>query len=71
MHKALSNYVFTRATADRDIKAIYQKVATEQSNYQALYDQQTNYSRNATEQAAWEIKIKQELSDHVTFADYP
>lgn len=71
MHKALSNYTFSRATADRDIKAIYQKVATEQSKYQALYDQQTNYSRDATEQAAWEIKIKQELSDLVAFADYP
>jgi hypothetical protein len=71
LHKALSAYQFKSSTVDRDVKAIYEKIASEQSRYQVLYDQQTNYSRNTNEQVAWEEKIQQELAVLAAFADYP
>jgi predicted secreted Zn-dependent protease len=71
LHEALKAYKFRQKSADSDIKAIYEKIAAEQSGFQVLYDQQTNYSRNAAEQGAWQERIKQELSNYSEYADYP
>ena len=71
LHQSLREYKFKATSIDRDIKVIYENITREQSRYQSLYDQQTNYSRNVTEQEVWNEKIKQELASLSAFADYP
>ncbi|ULQ50641.1 DUF922 domain-containing protein [Flavihumibacter fluvii] len=71
LHKALSEYSFRANTVDKDIKAIYERIAREQSAYQALYDQQTNYSRNTQKQEEWQGQIISELNGLSQFSAYP
>jgi hypothetical protein len=71
LHKALAGYHFQQKTADKDITTIYKRIAKEQSAYQALYDTQTNYSRNTPEQANWQLTIAAALKEFDAFANYP
>jgi Bacterial protein of unknown function (DUF922) len=71
LHKALADYRFQPKTADKDITAIYKRIAKEQSAYQALYDAETNYSRNNQQQANWQLTIAAALKEFDSFANYP
>jgi hypothetical protein len=71
LFKSLSEYDFKPGSVDKDVKTIYQQVATEQSAYQELYDQETNYSRNKEVQLSWQEKIETELRAAEKYATYP
>jgi FtsZ-binding cell division protein ZapB len=70
LNKALKAYSFNMATAAKNISAVYEKLMKEQTDMQNMYDDETNYSRNKQQQAAWVEKIKKELGRMKEFANY-
>lgn len=46
------------------MQKVYQQNEQERSNYQQLFDWETNHSTIATEEARWEQKVAQELKEY-------
>ena len=70
LHKNLKAYKFNNRTVAKDVNKIYDMVMKEHHAFQSLYDEETNYSRNAEKQGQWRDKIDQELNSLQEFADY-
>ena len=70
LFKAISAYQFSKTTFQKDLDTIYKKLVDEKDQYQQLYDLETNYSRNKSEQEEWLIKIKNDLTALNSWADY-
>ena len=70
LHKALKNYKFNAKTANKDIGDIYQKYMQEHHDMQEKYDDETNYSRNESQQQEWIKKIASTLKELESFAQY-
>jgi predicted secreted Zn-dependent protease len=70
LHKALKTYHFNAKTANKDIGEIYQKLIQEHHDTQEKYDEETNYSRNETQQQEWQKKIAERLKKLEEFAQY-
>lgn len=71
LYKELKAYNFKSATAEADIKKVYQRISQEQAAFQQLYDKETNYSRNVEGQTIWIKKIEDELDRLKEYANYP
>ena len=71
LHKALSEYRFSAGNVDRDVQKIYNKISGDQADFQQLYDNETNYSRDTELQKKWQERIEGELADLVEFSQYP
>lgn len=70
LNKTAKAYSFNKATARQDVPAIYQQIMKDLAAMQQQYDDETNYSRDKEEQAAWKIKIKNELDQLKAYANY-
>ena len=70
LNKALKAYKFQSRTVSRDVNKIYETVMQEHHAFQSQYDQETNYSRNAAEQNAWNTKIEETLQALKDYSDY-
>lgn len=60
MRKIMDTTNFTK-NVKAEVKAIYRQVNKELAEFQQLYDQETNYSRNVEQQLSWNQKIKDAL----------
>lgn len=71
LNEALQNYQFNRRTFKPDINNIYQSIVSQKEEYQKMYDDETNHSRNRKMQYEWFDKIQQMLDETAPFAQYP
>ncbi len=60
MRKIMDTTNFTK-NVKAEVKAIYLYINRELAEFQQLYDQETNYSRNVEQQLSWNQKIKDTL----------
>ncbi|MGB5461370.1 DUF922 domain-containing protein [Eudoraea sp.] len=60
MRKIMDATTFTK-NVKAEVKAIYRQINKELAEFQQLYDQETNYSRNIEQQLSWNQKIKDAL----------
>ena len=70
LYKTLKGYSFNPATAQKEVPAMYQKIMKDMAALQHQYDSETDCSRDKEEQAAWKIKIRNELEQLKAYADY-
>ena len=70
LNQRMAKYVFNRSTYEKDLKKIYDDILSEKDELQTAYDNETDYSRNKPQQAAWQEKIKKILEDLKDFSDY-
>jgi hypothetical protein len=70
LNKALQGYSFKPATVGKDVPALYQQLMQEEAALQHQYDNETDYSRNKPQQAAWLDKIQRSLEKLHDYADY-
>lgn len=70
LKKALLNYQYKEATAEKDVTAIHDRIMKEHHQMQATYDQETDHSRNESIQAKWEYRIDSTLKALVPFSKY-
>jgi hypothetical protein len=71
LHQSLSEYEFNRKSYRDDINTIYQKIVKEKEEMQALYDRESDHSRNRKIQYTWNEKINQMLEETAPWAQYP
>ena len=62
MRKQLSKKHFTKRVKS-EINAIYESILKELSDFQNLYDAETNFSRNKEQQLFWNRKIQEALKE--------
>jgi len=62
MRKIMDTTTFTK-NVKAEVKAIYRQINKELAEYQQVYDNDTNYSRNIEEQQSWNQKIKDALGN--------
>lgn len=60
MRKQMDSTVFTN-NVKAEVKKIYRKILNELSDYQNVYDDQTNFSRDKEQQLLWIKKIREAL----------
>lgn len=70
LYKAVSEYVFNKASFQKDLDAIYKNVVAEKEQFQLAYDNETDYSRKKNNQEEWLKKIAAELNQHKLWASY-
>ena len=70
LNKLLKEYRFNAKSAGTDVNQLYENTMKQHRQTQILYDQETDYSRNKTKQAAWLQKITDELKGLEDFAHY-
>lgn len=70
LNKLTTEYQFSRASFQKDLDAIYKSVVDEKEKFQQQYDDETDYSRNKTNQEEWFKKIESELTLSRSWAGY-
>ncbi len=70
LNRTVKAYSFNKATAQKDVPAMYQKIMKDLVALQNQYDSETDFSRDKEEQAAWKIKINNELEQLKAYANY-
>jgi hypothetical protein len=68
--KAMDEFDFNPKTFRTDLDNIYQRIMKEKEDYQELYDQGTDYSRDKKMQTEWLKKIAAELEELEEWAIY-
>ncbi|HVM89393.1 MAG TPA: DUF922 domain-containing protein [Puia sp.] len=68
--KAFREYNPDIEKANKEVNRIYEKVMTELTETQKLYDHQTNFSINKEKQIMWLKKIDDELKSLEAYANY-
>lgn len=68
--KEVSGYSFNKATFQKDLDQIYQRIVNEKETFQQLYDEETSHSRNKTKQEEWLIKIRNLLDELKAYMAY-
>ncbi len=63
MRAVMAKTKFTK-NIKSEVRAIYKKTLKELNDFQNRYDNETDYSRNVSEQERWTSKINSELSIH-------
>jgi hypothetical protein len=71
LFKALQEYQFNRKTYRKDVNDIYRAIVQEKEDMQAVYDGESDHSRNRKMQYEWLQKIDQMLDETVPYAEYP
>jgi hypothetical protein len=69
LRKALKTLVFNPNTFEADFKKISSRIRIEQNQTNALYDKETNFSRNKQKQLQWDRKIQIELKKLNAYAN--
>jgi hypothetical protein len=67
----LQEYQFNRKTYRKDVNDIYRAIVQEKEDMQAVYDGESDHSRNRKIQYEWLQKIDQMLDETVPYAEYP
>jgi hypothetical protein len=70
LNKTLKAYSFTPAKAQKEVPAIYEKIMKEQAAMQNQYDNESDFSRDRAQQAAWSEKINRELAKLSEYSGY-
>jgi hypothetical protein len=70
LNKNMSEYKFNKDSFRKDLKSIYDSVAIEKENFQNQYDLETDHSRKKDQQAAWNLKIKEWLTNFEKYSGY-
>jgi hypothetical protein len=70
LNKSVYEYQFNKSTFQKDLDAIYKSVVDEKEKFQQLYDNETDYSRNKSQQEGWFKKIENDLNQNRTWAGY-
>ena len=70
LNRSINEYPFNRSSFQKDLDVIYKSVVDEKEKFQQLYDDETDYSRNKTNQEEWFKKIESELKQNKTWAGY-
>jgi len=70
LNRSVNEYQFNRNSFQKDLDVIYKSVVDEKEKFQQLYDDETDYSRNKTNQEEWFKKIESELKQSKTWAGY-
>ncbi|HKC37512.1 MAG TPA: DUF922 domain-containing protein [Chitinophagaceae bacterium] len=70
LNKAVGEYQFNKNTFQKDLDDIYKTVVDEKEKFQQQYDDETDYSRNKTNQDGWLNKIESGLKQNKSWADY-
>jgi hypothetical protein len=71
LFKALQEYQFNRKTYRKDVNDIYRAIVQEKEDMQAVYDGESDHSRNRKIQYEWLQKIDQMLDETTPYAQYP
>jgi hypothetical protein len=61
LRERFSIYKYNASSIRNDFREIYNKILDEKDKMDSLYDKETNFSRNKTNQIYWTKKIAQEL----------
>ena len=70
LNQSINEYQFNRNSFQKDLDVIYKSVVDEKEKFQQQYDNETDYSRNKTNQEEWYKKIESELKQSKTWAGY-
>ena len=70
LNKTVKAWSLNPATAQKEIPAVYQQTMKDLEAMQNQYDSETNFSRDKEEQAAWKLKINNELQQLKGYAGY-
>lgn len=70
LFKAISEYQFNKSTFQKDLDAIYKKIVDEKEKFQDDYDDETDFSRNKTNQEEWLKKINSILTESKKWSSY-
>ncbi len=68
LRKAFKEYIFNPQTIEADYNKIFSRIKTERAKMNALYDKETNLSRNKSKQNYWDKKIGAELKKLEAYA---
>ena len=70
LNEALQNYEFNKRTFKKDINDIYQSIVSQKEEYQKMYDDDSDHSRNRKQQYDWLAKIQKLLDETESYAVY-
>jgi hypothetical protein len=70
LNEALQNYEFNKRTFKQDINNIYQSIVTQKEEFQKMYDEDSDHSRNRRQQYDWLSKIQKLLDETEAYAMY-
>ncbi len=70
LKKSIVEYQFNSTNYRNDLDTIFEKITTEESEFQKLYDNETNHSRNKQRQFEWVEKITQQLNLLNSYSNY-
>jgi len=70
LNKLITEYQFNRTSFQKDLDVLYKSVVDEKEKFQQQYDDETDYSRNKTNQEEWFKKIESELKQSKSWAGY-
>jgi len=71
LHESLQNYTFNKKSFRRDINDIYQAIVQQKEEYQKMYDEESDHSRNRNLQYEWLERIQTLLRETEAYAEYP
>jgi hypothetical protein len=63
MRKQYKEKPFPNSTFAQEASKLYNKILKEYNDEQKLYDKETNHSINKEKQAAWDIKVANQLKE--------
>lgn len=69
LRKELLQYNYNEATVLKDVPAIFKKILADKKAYNALYDNETELSKNKDKQDYWDKKIMKELEELKEFVE--
>jgi hypothetical protein len=70
LNKKMGEYRFNATTYQKDLRAIYESIASEKGDFQDQYDRETDHSRKKEQQAEWTKKIENLLKEYQSYSDY-
>lgn len=70
LRKTISEYKFNYPTVGKDINKLFVLNKQERSKMDTLYDKETDFSRNRSQQTPWNKKIKLELDKLRKYASF-
>jgi hypothetical protein len=71
LNEALQNYAFNKRSFKQDINDIYQSIVRQKEEYQKMYDDETDHSRDRKIQYEWLEKIQKLLEETDSYSTYP
>ena len=70
LNKLTGEYKFNKNSFQLDLQKIYDDIQKEKEEFQNLYDDETDYSRNKEKQTEWLKKIEEMLGEYEEYSNY-